>query len=322
MGIPETNKHRHQGDFMKHAVRHKKEAYWFYRFLSVFYDNYVNPFFWTERMRDEALTLANLVHPDLEVLDVGAGTGFTTLGIVQHVNPQHVTLLDQSPHQLAKAKKKPFLQGCTFLEGDAEMLPFPENTFDRYISAGSIEYWPDPQTAIREAFRVLKPGGIALMIGPLRPENRLTRWLADTWMLFPAEEDYWQWFQHAGFENIRRKYVRPHWVTEEKYGIAISGIKPGKPSQPLRPTAPPLEHIEQVSFTRRVIFLFRLLVGMLSGFMFIPIALFGYTRGYLLGKMGKSPPKESYPLTRQQLTGILILLAFLLTVIIFLLNYI
>ena len=303
---------------MKHALQHKKEAYWFYRFLSVFYDNYVNPFFWTEQMRNQALRLAKLDHPDLTVLDVDAGTGFTTLGIVQQVNPQNVTLIDQSPHQLAKARQKANLRKCTFLEGDAEMLPFPDHMFDRYISAGSIEYWPDPQTAIREAFRVLKPGGIALVIGPLRPENRLARWLADTWMLFPAEEDYWQWFQHAEFENIRRKYVRPHWMTEEKYGIAISGIKPGKPSQPLRPTAPPPELTEQVSFSRRAIFLFRLLVGMLSGFMFIPVALYGYTRGYLPGKMGKSPPKENTPLTRQQLTGILISLAFFLTMIIFL----
>ena len=55
-------------------VQHKKEAYWFYRFLSIFYDDYVNPFFWTARMRDEALTLARLDDPALETVDVGAGS--------------------------------------------------------------------------------------------------------------------------------------------------------------------------------------------------------------------------------------------------------
>jgi len=69
----------------------------------------------------------------------------------------------------------------------------------RYVSAGSIEYWPDPQRGIAEAYRVLKPGGIALMIGPLRPQNALGRFLGDTWMLFPEETEYIQWFEAAGF---------------------------------------------------------------------------------------------------------------------------
>lgn len=51
------------------------------------------------------------------------------------------------------------------LQGDAEDLPFPDDQFDRYVSAGSIEYWPEPQRGICEAYRVLKPGGVACMIG-------------------------------------------------------------------------------------------------------------------------------------------------------------
>lgn len=50
-------------------VQHKKEAYWFYRFLSVFYDKLVNPLFWTPRMRDECQVLANLDSPGLKVVD-------------------------------------------------------------------------------------------------------------------------------------------------------------------------------------------------------------------------------------------------------------
>lgn len=41
------------------------------------------------------------------------------------------------------------------LQGDAEDLPFPTDTFDRYVSAGSIEYWPEPQRGIKEAYRCL-----------------------------------------------------------------------------------------------------------------------------------------------------------------------
>ena len=51
-----------------------------------------------------------------QVVDVGGGTGFCTQGIVQSIPPQHVTLIDQSPHQLAKARRKADLQGVTIME--------------------------------------------------------------------------------------------------------------------------------------------------------------------------------------------------------------
>jgi trans-aconitate methyltransferase len=52
----------------------------------------------------------------MQVVDVGGGTGFATQGIVRSVPPANVTLLDQSPHQLAKARRKADLQGVTILE--------------------------------------------------------------------------------------------------------------------------------------------------------------------------------------------------------------
>lgn len=84
----------------------------------------------------------------MKVVDVGGGTGFCTLGIVKTVPPTNVTLLDQSDHQMSKAAKKEGLMGITMVQGDAEDLPFETDTFDRYVSAGSIEYWPEPQRGI------------------------------------------------------------------------------------------------------------------------------------------------------------------------------
>ena len=52
----------------------------------------------------------------MQVVDAGGGTGFCTQGIVKTVSPTNVTLLDQSPHQLDKAKKKDDLQGITIVE--------------------------------------------------------------------------------------------------------------------------------------------------------------------------------------------------------------
>jgi protein-L-isoaspartate O-methyltransferase len=74
------------------------------------------PGHWTEDMRTEALVPAALNSRDLKVVDVGGGTGFTTLGIVKSVDPNNITLIDQSPHQLEKARAKPALKGVTILE--------------------------------------------------------------------------------------------------------------------------------------------------------------------------------------------------------------
>jgi MPBQ/MSBQ methyltransferase len=119
-------------------IQHKKEAWWFYRVVSKVYDRWVNPLFWTAPMRDAALELARL-GPGLRVLDAGAGTGFTTEGILRHADAERVVMVDQSPHQLAQARRKPALAGVRMQEGDAERLPFAADAFDRYVSAGSIE---------------------------------------------------------------------------------------------------------------------------------------------------------------------------------------
>lgn len=76
-------------------VQHTRAACWFYRFLSIVYGTYINLLFWTERMRTHALTLTRLDEPNLQIIDVGAGTGFTTQWIVQFVNSRQITCVDQ-----------------------------------------------------------------------------------------------------------------------------------------------------------------------------------------------------------------------------------
>lgn len=301
-------------------MQHKREAYWFYRFLSNFYDSLVNPLFWTEPMRDRALQLAELDDRNLSVIDVGSGTGFTTRGIVNHVYAGRVTCIDQSPHQMARARRKEDLRNCTFKLGDAENLPVPTDTYDRYVSAGSIEYWPDPQSGINEAYRVIKPGGIALLIGPLEPEGDLARFVTNTWMLFPKEEEYFNWFKKAGFTDIRHLYVRPHWVRKDRYGIAISGRKPEAGLSPAAeiartfaapPIPRPLTLGESLLLTGRVI------AGSLAGFLCIPIALIGYARYELLPPPPQEPevPATVQPLNTAQkgvLAGMVIVTGLLL----------
>jgi MPBQ/MSBQ methyltransferase len=253
-------------------IQHKAEARWFYRVVSLGYDRWINPLFWTAPMRDRALALARLDDPALEVVDVGAGTGFATEAIVRTVAPDRVTMLDQSPHQLARARRKRALAGVAKVLGDAEALPFATDSRDRYVSTGSIEYWPDPQRAIAEAYRVLRPGGVALLAGPLRRKHPLARALSDAWMLFPSEDEYVAWFARAGFEGIELVHVAPDWWDErwDRYGVAIAGVKLQAGEPPLAPAvAPAADDGARVTPAR----LARFAAGSLAGATFIPVAL-------------------------------------------------
>jgi MPBQ/MSBQ methyltransferase len=252
-------------------IQHKREAYWFYRFLSLGYDDWVNPLFWTPEMRERALVAARLDRRDLETLDAGAGTGFTTEGIVERVDPPHVTMLDQSPHQLARADDRPALAGVRRLLGDAEALPFADDSFDRYVSAGSIEYWPEPQRGIAEAYRVLREGGVGVVMGPVRPAARIIRALADLWMLFPSVDEYRTWFERAGFEDVQVIPVAPDWYRDSRvpYGVAVSGVAGAGPSKAV--LAPKVESREATGGHLRSALRFG--VGSLAGLAFVPIAL-------------------------------------------------
>jgi MPBQ/MSBQ methyltransferase len=262
-------------------IQHKREAFWFYRFLSLGYDRWVNPLFWTTEMRAQALDAAQLDAPGLEVLDAGAGTGFTTEGIVERVDPARVTMLDQSPHQLARARRKPALAACRKLLGDAERLPFEDGSFDRYVSAGSIEYWPDPQRGIAEARRVLREGGTATVIGPVEPANPILKRLASTWMLFPPEADYRAWFERAGFTDVRVQALAPEWYRGRSiYALAITGTHPGSDlaiqqtgfrNAGLQDLTPPEARDAPLTLAGRARFAARFVLGSAAGLAFVPI---------------------------------------------------
>jgi MPBQ/MSBQ methyltransferase len=262
-------------------IQHKREAWWFYRFLSMGYDDWVNPLFWTERMRAEALTLARLDAPDLETLDAGAGTGFTTAGIVERVDPSHVTMLDQ---------RRPGLGAVRRILGDAERLPFGDDGFDRYVSAGSIEYWPDPQRGIAEAYRVLRPGGVGVVIGPVRPAHPIARRLAEAWMLFPALDEYRAWFERAGFADVEVREIAPDWYRgrggRDAYAVAVAGVKREPGPSPLALGEPAEDLAAPLTVRDRLRVAGRFAAGSAAGAAFVPIAAALTLRARLAGRRG------------------------------------
>jgi demethylmenaquinone methyltransferase/2-methoxy-6-polyprenyl-1,4-benzoquinol methylase len=114
-----------------------------------------------------------------------------------------VYCLDQSIHQMEKAFAKFGKHDkVTFHRGDAERLPFADDTFDHLWSSGSIEYWPNPIDALEEFRRVTKPGGRVLVVGPDYPNSVVMQKLADAIMLFYDENEADRMFETAGYTDF------------------------------------------------------------------------------------------------------------------------
>jgi arsenite methyltransferase len=97
------------------------------------------------------------------VLDLGSGAGTDSLVAAQMVGEHgHVTGIDMTPAMLAKARSAAAELGVAnveFVEGEAEALPFPHQSFDVVISNGVIDLIPDKDAVFSELQRVLVPGG-------------------------------------------------------------------------------------------------------------------------------------------------------------------
>jgi arsenite methyltransferase len=97
------------------------------------------------------------------VLDVGSGAGTDSLVAAQMVGPTgSVTGIDMTPEMLEKSRAAAAQMGLgnvTFMEADAERLPFEEASFNVVISNGVIDLIPDKSAVFSEIFRVLVPGG-------------------------------------------------------------------------------------------------------------------------------------------------------------------
>jgi ubiquinone/menaquinone biosynthesis C-methylase UbiE len=175
------------------------------------------------------------LEPGQTVLDLGSGGGIDVLLSAKRVGPTGKAYgLDMTDEMLALARENQRKAGATnveFLKGTIESIPLPDNAVDVIISNCVINLSADKDAVLREAFRVLKPGGrfavsdVVVRGGDVPADVRRSM---ELWVGCIAgaleEQDYAAKLRHAGFEDLEVDIWRVYSVEDARAFLTESGM--------------------------------------------------------------------------------------------------
>jgi ubiquinone/menaquinone biosynthesis C-methylase UbiE len=118
--------------------------------------------------------------PQGQVLDLGCGPGYLALELARGTPELEIVGVDLSEEMLDRADHLASMSGLgdrvSFRKGDAQQIPLPDGSVDGVISTLSLHHWRDPPSVFDEIYRILRPGGYALILD-LRRDMRPLPWL-------------------------------------------------------------------------------------------------------------------------------------------------
>ncbi|WP_418771541.1 class I SAM-dependent methyltransferase [Halobacterium yunchengense] len=158
------------------------------------------------------------------VLDVGGGTGRAARALARdtaETDGKDVTVVDASGEMLAGARDR----GLPVVRGDAGRLPFADGSVDAVVVVDALHHFPDRDAAVRDAARVLRPGGV-LVVRDFDPTTLRGRLLVAAERAvrfrsaFDAPDDLADRFRAAGLDAR---------VVDRGFGYTVAGVAPGVP---------------------------------------------------------------------------------------------
>ncbi|HYA98739.1 MAG TPA: class I SAM-dependent methyltransferase [Ktedonobacteraceae bacterium] len=180
-------------------------------------ENYVASF--SHRVGNDLQRLLELGewNPQLTALDIATGGGHTALAIAPFV--AQVTVTDLTPRMLDKAREFLLTQGVTnalFQVADAEQLPFAPASFDRVTCRIAPHHFPDLSKFVLEVARVLKAGGLFLLIDCMAPsdpeldtfDNTIEKWRDPSHGRSCTSEEWQALIHEAGLSIEHLEYFR------------------------------------------------------------------------------------------------------------------
>jgi ubiquinone/menaquinone biosynthesis C-methylase UbiE len=176
--------------------------------FSDWYDFFMGPL---ERGRFKKIRRNLLSHASGTVLELGSGTGVN----FPFYNEVEVTAIEPSEYMIAQSemKREQARVPITIIQTGAELLPFPDNTFDTVVATLVYCTIPDPEMAAREMKRVCKSGGQVLMFEHVKMRQtylaKLQEFLTPSWKKACdgccLDRDTVSLMKSQGFEIVQRK---------------------------------------------------------------------------------------------------------------------
>jgi arsenite methyltransferase len=177
--------------------------------------------------------LANLNAGEV-VLDLGSGGGIDVLLSARRVGPTGKAYgLDMTDEMLALAnenKRKAGAENVEFLRGEIEHIPLPDDSVDVIISNCVINLSSDKDSVLREAFRVLKPGG-RFAVSDVVTRGEISREIRQSMLLWVGcvagaleEADYRGKLGAAGFEEIEIEPTRIYRAEDAREFLSEKGL--------------------------------------------------------------------------------------------------
>ncbi len=174
------------------------------------------------------------LNPGEVVLDLGSGGGIDVLLSAKRVGPTGKAYgLDMTDEMLALAnenKRKAGAENVRFLKGEIENIPLPDNSVDVIISNCVINLSADKDAVMREAFRVLKPGG-RLAVSDVVTRGEVDAQIRQNILLWVGcvggaleETEYRDKLTAAGFEQVEIEPTRIYKVEDAREFLTAKGL--------------------------------------------------------------------------------------------------